>query len=132
MTSKANQSQGMLLFPPLCQAILRHRHPQGEGDSPYTQLTALPQSHPTVLGAASMRGTTIPVIDMAMAVGYRPISREEMPNCFIIITGLPPHPGGFPGGGIDKITECNWRDIEPPPLPRAERVRHRRDPVGSS
>jgi chemotaxis signal transduction protein len=44
-----------------------------------------------------MRGTTIPVIDMAMAVGYRPISREEMPHCFIITDCR--RPGGLSGAG---------------------------------
>ena len=86
MTSKANQSQGMLLFHLSARQSFAIGTLKVKEIVPYTQLTALPQSHPTVLGAASMRGTTIPVIDMAMAVGYRPISREEMPHCFIIIT----------------------------------------------
>ncbi|MDX7751963.1 chemotaxis protein CheW, partial [Aeromonas caviae] len=67
---------------------------------PYTQLTALPQSHPTVLGAASMRGTTIPVIDMAMAVGGPPPSRGVVaPGVKIKTQFRPPPGGGVVGGG---------------------------------
>ena len=105
MTSKANQSQGMLLFHLSARQSFAIGTLKVKEIVPYTQLTALPQSHPTVLGAASMRGTTIPVIDMAMAVGYRPISREEMPHCFIIITDCRRTLVGFLVRGIDKITE---------------------------
>ncbi|MGL5326065.1 MAG: chemotaxis protein [Aeromonas sp.] len=115
MTSKANQSQGMLLFHLSAQQSFAIGTLKVKEIVPYTQLTAIPHSHPTVLGAANMRGATIPVIDMAMAVGYRPISKEEMPHCFIIITDCRRTLVGFLVRGIDKITECNWRDIAPPP-----------------
>ncbi|MGL5774289.1 MAG: chemotaxis protein, partial [Aeromonas veronii] len=115
MTSKANQSQGMLLFHLPAQQSFAIGTLKVKEIVPYTQLTAIPHSHPTVLGAANMRGATIPVIDMAMAVGYRPISKEEMPHCFIIITDCRRTLVGFLVRGIDKITECNWRDIAPPP-----------------
>ncbi|MDF2410348.1 response regulator [Aeromonas sp. 2HA2] len=115
MKSKANQSQGMLLFHLSAKQSFAIGTLKVKEIVPYTQLTAMPHSHPTVLGAASMRGTTIPVIDMAMAVGYRPISKEEMPSCFIIITDCRRTLVGFLVRGIDRITECNWRDIESPP-----------------
>ncbi|WP_042012737.1 chemotaxis protein [Aeromonas fluvialis] len=115
MTSKANQSQGMLLFHLSAQQSFAIGTLKVKEIVPYTQLTAMPHSHPTVLGAANMRGATIPVIDMAMAVGYRPISKEEKPHCFIIITDCRRTLVGFLVRGIDKITECNWRDIAPPP-----------------
>lgn len=115
MTSKANQSQGMLLFHLSAKQSFAIGTLKVKEIVPYTQLTTMPHSHPTVLGAANMRGSTIPVIDMAMAVGYRPISKEEMPHCFIIITDCRRTLVGFLVRGIDKITECNWRDIESPP-----------------
>ncbi|EOD55885.1 chemotaxis protein [Aeromonas molluscorum] len=115
MKSKANQSQGMLLFHLAARQSFAIGTLKVKEIVPYTRLTALPHSHPTVLGAANMRGTTIPVIDMAMAVGYRRISEEEMANCFIIITDCRRTLVGFLVRGIDKITECNWRDIESPP-----------------
>ncbi|MCS3459789.1 MULTISPECIES: chemotaxis protein [Aeromonas] len=115
MKSKANQSQGMLLFHLAARQSFAIGTLKVKEIVPYTRLTALPHSHPTVLGAANMRGTTIPVIDMAMAVGYRRISDEEMASCFIIITDCRRTLVGFLVRGIDKITECNWRDIASPP-----------------
>lgn len=113
-TSKASQSQGILLFrltPTQSFAIgtLKIRE-----IVPYTPLTVLPGSHRFVLGAASVRGLTIPVINMAAAVGYQPLSKEEIPKCFIIITDCQRKTIGFLVRQIEKISECNWKDIEPP------------------
>jgi two-component system chemotaxis response regulator CheV len=81
---------------------------------PYTRLSKIPQSHPTILGASTIRGHTIPIIDMAAAIGYRPIAPEEREKCYIIITDCQRMIIGFLVRGIDKIIECNWRDIEAP------------------
>lgn len=115
MKSKASQSQGLLLF----HLSRRQRFAMGTLKIrelvPYTHLNALPQSHPAVLGTATVRGHTISVIDMAAAVGYPPISEEEKQKSFIIITDCQRMVIGFLVRGIDKIIECNWRDILPPP-----------------
>ena len=55
MTSKANQSQGMLLFHLSARQSFAIGTLKVKEIVPYTQLTALPHSHPTVLGAASWR-----------------------------------------------------------------------------
>ncbi len=115
MKSKASQSQGLLIFrltPTQDFAIgtLKVRE-----IVPYTKLTTLPQSHPTVRGVACIRGHTIPIIDMAAAVGYRPLGDEEMPTCSIIITDCQRRVIGFLVRGIERIVECNWRNIEAPP-----------------
>ncbi|UZE98029.1 chemotaxis protein [Alkalimarinus alittae] len=114
MKSKAGQSQGILLFkltPTQSFAIgtLKIRE-----IVPYTPLTVLPKSHRFVLGAASVRGLTIPVIDMAAAVGYKPLTKEEIPNCFIIITDCQRKTIGFLVRQIERISECSWKDIEAP------------------
>lgn len=114
MKSKAGQSQGILLFrlsPTQSFAIgtLKIRE-----IVPYTTLTVLPKSHRFVLGAASIRGMTIPVIDMAAAVGYQPLSKEEIPKCFIIITDCQRKTIGFLVRQIERIADCSWKDIEPP------------------
>lgn len=115
MKSKASQSQGLLLF------RLSHTQLFALGTLkirelvPYTNLSAIPQSHPAILGAATVRGHTIPIIDMAAAVGYAPITQEERANAYIIITDCQRMVMGFLVRSIDKIIECNWRDIESPP-----------------
>lgn len=115
MKSKANQSQGMLLFRLTRQQLFAIGTLKVKEIVPYTPLTAIPQSHPTVLGAVSLRGHTLPVIDMAKAVGYQPLTRDEHKDCFIIITDCRRTLVGFLVRGIERIGECNWRDITPPP-----------------
>lgn len=115
MKSKANQSQGMLLFRLTQQQLFAIGTLKVKEIVPFTPLTAIPHSHPTVLGAVSLRGHTLPVIDMARAVGYRPIPAEERSRCFIIITDCRRTLVGFLVRGIERISECNWHDILPPP-----------------
>ncbi|MFT5235124.1 MAG: two-component system chemotaxis response regulator CheV [Shewanella sp.] len=115
MKSKATQSQGLLLF------RLSHRQLFAVGTLkvrelvPYTPLHAIPHSHPTILGAATIRGNIIPVIDMAAAVGYKGLLKEELAKSYIVVTDCQRMVIGFLVRSIDKIIECNWRDIESPP-----------------
>lgn len=114
MKSKASQSQGILLFrltetQSFAIGTLKIREVV-----PYSPLTLLPGSHSYVLGALSIRGMTMPVIDMAAAVGYPRLSKEEIPKCFIIVTDCQRKTIGFLVRKIERIAECNWRDIEPP------------------
>jgi len=113
-TSKADHAQGLLLFrldqhQTFAIGTLKVRE-----IVPYVALTSLPHSHPSALGAASIRGSTIPIIDMAAAIGYPPLEPAEHANCFIIITDCQRMEVGFMVRGIDKIIECNWRDISAP------------------
>lgn len=114
MKSKASQSQGLLLFRLSQTQVFALGTLKVRELVPYTPLSKIPQSHPTILGAATIRGHTIPVIDMAAAIGYRPITDEERKHCYIIITDCQRMIIGFLVRGIDKIIECNWRDIEAP------------------
>jgi two-component system chemotaxis response regulator CheV len=114
MKSKASQSQGLLLFRLSQTQVFALGTLKVRELVPYTSLSKIPQSHPTILGAATIRGRTIPIIDMAAAIGYRPIAAEEREKCYIIITDCQRMIIGFLVRGIDKIIECNWRDIEAP------------------
>ncbi|UXI04364.1 chemotaxis protein [Photobacterium sp. TY1-4] len=110
-----NQSQGMLLFHLTQRQSFAIGTLKVKEIVPYSQLTAIPHSHPTILGAATLRGDTLPVIDMAKAVGYPPLSKDELKTCYIIVTDCRRMLVGFLVRGIDKITACNWHDIEAPP-----------------
>ncbi|OLQ70838.1 chemotaxis protein CheW [Photobacterium proteolyticum] len=115
MKTATNQSQGMLLFQLTSLQSFAIGTLKVKEIVPYTPLTAIPHSHPTVLGAANLRGDTLPVIDMAKAVGYPPLSKEELKDCYIIITDCRRMLVGFLVRGINKITECNWHNIDAPP-----------------
>lgn len=76
-------------------------------------LTRAPQSHPVIRGIANMRGKTITIIDLAMAVGKQPI--EDIENSFIIIAEYNRHVQGFLVAGVDRIINMNWEEIKAPP-----------------
>ncbi|MCG9698335.1 chemotaxis protein CheV [Shewanella sp. Isolate11] len=115
MKSKASQSQGLLLFRLSATQLFALGTLKIRELVPFTPLSAIPQSHPNIIGAATVRGHTIPVIDMAAAVGYKPVSQDDRAKSYIIITDCQRMVIGFLVPAIDNIIECNWRDIESPP-----------------
>lgn len=76
-------------------------------------LTAVPGSHPVVRGIANMRGKTISVMDLSMAIGGPPL--EGTDGRFIIITEYNRQIQGFLVGGVEHIVNMKWEDILPPP-----------------
>jgi two-component system, chemotaxis family, chemotaxis protein CheV len=76
-------------------------------------LTRAPQAHPVIRGIANMRGQTITVMDLAMAVGKPAI--DDMEESFVIVAEYNRHVQGFLVAGVDKIVNMNWEEIKPPP-----------------
>lgn len=76
-------------------------------------LTEVPGCHPVVRGIANMRGKTISVMDLSLAIGGPPL--EDTQGRFIIITEYNRQIQGFLVGGVDHIVNTNWEDILPPP-----------------
>jgi two-component system chemotaxis response regulator CheV len=77
------------------------------------KLTTVPHSHYAVRGMANMRGKTITVIDLAMAIGQ---SRSlELASSFVIITEYNRNTQGFLVAGVERIVNLNWDSIKPPP-----------------
>ncbi|MCP3699241.1 MAG: chemotaxis protein CheV [Aliivibrio sp.] len=115
MKSKANQSQGMLLF----KLTLTQRFALGtlkvREIVPFQALTSIPHSHHHVLGTTTIRNMAIPIIDMSAAVGFRALHQDEFKDCYIIITDCMRTVVGFAVRAIDKIIECDWKAIEPSP-----------------
>ena len=77
------------------------------------KLTLLPKSHPVVCGVASIRGATIPILDLAMATGAGAL--KEQSNPFVIITEYNTKTQGFLVRSVERIVNMNWEDIHPPP-----------------
>lgn len=76
-------------------------------------LTRLPNSHHVVRGVAHMRGKTVSVIDLAMAVGRPPIA--DLNECYVIVTEYNRRIQGFLVAAVDRIVNMNWEEILPPP-----------------
>lgn len=89
---------------------------------PFTKINRVLQEHPAVLGATTVRGKTIPIIDMAAAVGYAPLTQEEMQAGSIIVTDCQRKDVGFLVRKIDRIVNVNWRDVKPPPAMLSSRA----------
>lgn len=77
------------------------------------ELNMLPQSHPVIKGVAHLRGTTISIIDLRMAIKHRAL--PETDESFVIITEYNRHTQGFLVNNVDRIININWSDVMPPP-----------------
>ena len=77
------------------------------------QLSQLPGSHPVVRGIAKLRGKTISIIDLSMAIGGASLGDNE--EQFIILTEYNRRVQGFLVGSVDRIVNMTWGEIMPPP-----------------
>lgn len=77
------------------------------------RLTLVPSAHPLVCGVARLRGQTIPVIDLDLALGGGGVA--DRATSFVIITEFNSSVQGFLVGGVDAIVNVNWEDMKAPP-----------------
>ncbi|WP_375753395.1 chemotaxis protein CheV [Vibrio sp. HN007] len=77
-------------------------------------LTKMPGSHHHVTGVASLRGESVPVIDLRAAIGFPPV-RGEVEEENLIITEYNRSIQGFRVGKVLNIVNTAWTEIEPPP-----------------
>ena len=76
-------------------------------------LTSIPHAHMIMKGLAHLRGKTIPVLDLAMAIG-KP-AQENIKESYVIISEYNRSTQGFLVNGVDKIVNINWDDVQAPP-----------------
>lgn len=76
-------------------------------------LNAIPGRSKVVRGVAHIRGGTLPIMDMNLAIGRRALSDVE--SCFVIITEYNRTAQGFLVRAVERIVNMNWVDILPPP-----------------
>lgn len=80
---------------------------------PCPRLTMVPRRHPVVRGLAHIRGGTLSIMDLSMAIGQR--SLEDVEKCFVIITEYNRATQGFLVKSVERIVNMNWGAIHPPP-----------------
>lgn len=87
----------------------------------WTAATMLPQSPEHVLGVINLRGSVIPVIDMAIRLGLPPIVPTE--RSAIIVTNIEDMLVGLLVENVSDMITVNEDDLQLPPeiLPEAER-----------
>ena len=79
---------------------------------PCTPLSLVPQSHPVVRGNVNIRGKTISVMDLSIAIGGPPV--VDTSNAFVIISEYNRNVRGYLVHAIGRIVNLNWKDILPP------------------
>ena len=77
------------------------------------RLTNIPQAHSATRGLATIRNITIPVLDLAAAIGQRPL--QASPENLIIITEYNGTVQAFLVNAVERIVNLNWQDINAPP-----------------
>ncbi len=76
-------------------------------------LTIMPHSNPVVRGVATVRGNTVPVIDLALATGKH--EKTKLEDSFVIVTEYNTKTQGFLVCAVERIVNLNWEEILPPP-----------------
>ena len=76
-------------------------------------LAHLPKSHPSICGIATIRGKTIPVIDLSMAIGQTPMA--DPTRGYVIVTEYNRSVQGLLVNGMDRIVNMNWESVLAPP-----------------
>ena len=115
MSGKARQLQKILLFRLHGSRLFGLGTLKIREILPFQRLTRLPHSHPAVLGTAVFRGTAVPVVDMAAAAGYPPLSAQEQAQGSIIITDIQRREVGYLVRSVQRIAETDWKKVSPPP-----------------
>ncbi|MCI4410260.1 MAG: chemotaxis protein CheV [Thiotrichales bacterium] len=77
------------------------------------EISPVPKSDPRVVGIADIRGTTMPIIDLPLALDLPPMSDNT--GTLTIVTEFNSSIQGFLVGAVDKIVHLRWEDILPPP-----------------
>jgi len=77
-------------------------------------LSKMPYRHPCVVGVSHIRDHTVPVINLAQAIGFTPTPLTD--NATIIITEYNRTVQAFLVGNVDRIVNMNWDQILPPPM----------------
>jgi two-component system chemotaxis response regulator CheV len=77
------------------------------------KLTQIPKSHSVICGVAHLRGKTIPVLDLSMAIGMPALDRES--DCYVVVTEYNRAIQGFLVGSVDRIINIGWAQVKAPP-----------------
>jgi len=80
---------------------------------PCPHLSHMPKSSSVVCGVANIRGGTIPILDMALATGRRPLADRQ--NSFVIIAEYNMRVVGFLVRSVERIANLYWDEIHQPP-----------------
>jgi len=76
-------------------------------------LSQIPKSHSVICGVAHLRGKTIPVLDLSMAIGMPALERGD--DSYVIVTEYNRTIQGFLVAAVDRIINIGWDQVKAPP-----------------
>ncbi|WP_019626462.1 chemotaxis protein [Thioalkalivibrio sp. ALJT] len=83
---------------------------------PSPPLRQLPGSMSLVRGVATLRGRTVPIIDLARAMGLRGAAAADTgAGQKVVVTEFNRAIQGFLVSAVDRIVNVNWQDVKSPP-----------------
>lgn len=83
---------------------------------PRPPLFTLPQLPRAFSGAADVRGRTVPVLDLARAIGQDAVRHgDDSEPGYLVVTEFNRSVQGFLVAGVDRIVNIAVEDIQPPP-----------------
>ncbi|WP_018145461.1 chemotaxis protein CheV [Thioalkalivibrio sp. AKL6] len=83
---------------------------------PSPPLRQIPGSMSVVRGVASLRGGTVPIIDLARAMGLRGgVGAVDNGEQKVVVTEFNRSVQGFWVSAVDRIVNVNWQDVKSPP-----------------
>lgn len=80
---------------------------------PCPKLTEIPKRQPVVRGVAHIRGHTISIIDLSLAIGGPQV--RDLSKAFVIIAEYNRNVQGFLVNSVERIVNTNWENMAPPP-----------------
>ncbi len=78
-------------------------------------ISPVPKSDARIVGVADIRGQTMPLIDLAMALDLEAIAPENHSKSLTIVTEFNSSVQGFLVEDVDRIVHLRWEDILAPP-----------------
>ncbi len=83
---------------------------------PSPPLRQIPGSMSVVRGVATLRGGTVPIIDLARAMGLRSAAGTgDSGEQKVVVTEFNRSVQGFWVSAVDRIVNVNWQDVKSPP-----------------
>lgn len=76
-------------------------------------LTQIPHANRVVRGVVTIRGRTIPVVDLSQAVGMKRV--DDPLKCFVIVAEYNRSVQGFLVNAVERIVNMQWDEVQPPP-----------------
>ncbi|MEY8214601.1 MAG: chemotaxis protein [Colwellia sp.] len=117
-----NQQQNLLLFRLNSEQLFALNVLKIKEIITYTSLNQLPDSHAALAGVTELRGVTLPVIDLSLAMGLSVIdtSTDDLPS--IVVTECNGKVQGFLVRNVEHIMSIDWHDIKE--IPKASGKKH--------